>query len=355
MTWNRRRADPGLRRARGPPLCGPAGSAGPAVGRQPAADRQAAHAPAGRALGRRYGPYFRFTLGRRKCSSSPTTRRSAAICATGPTASPDPATGADRQRDRPARRRLRRRGRAWRRQRRMVMAGFDPRHLRAYFPSLVQGLRSASSGAGSGAADAGTAHRPAGRPDALHGRRDRRAWRSASDVNTLESDDDVIQRHLDKIFPALFRRMLAPVPTWRWWKSPPTASSTRSVRRGRSAAIDGFIARRARASPHDPERRAAPAQPARGDDRRRRRCRQRGSPTARSPATCMTMLLAGEDTTANTLAWVIWLPARASGGAGAARAPRSTRVAGTPTRAATPERHRRAATTSRPAPTRRCG
>ena len=28
-------------------------------------------------------------------------------------------------------------GEAWKRQRRMVMAGFDPRHLRAYFPSLV--------------------------------------------------------------------------------------------------------------------------------------------------------------------------------------------------------------------------
>src|SRR5437763_1957974 len=28
-------------------------------------------------------------------------------------------------------------GEVWKRQRRMVMAGFDPRHLRAYFPSLV--------------------------------------------------------------------------------------------------------------------------------------------------------------------------------------------------------------------------
>jgi len=29
-------------------------------------------------------------------------------------------------------------GEAWKRQRRMVMAGFDPRHLRAYFSSLVK-------------------------------------------------------------------------------------------------------------------------------------------------------------------------------------------------------------------------
>ena len=32
-----------------------------------------------------------------------------------------------------------------------------------------------------------------------------------ADVNTLESDGDVIQRHLDKIFPALYRRVLRAV------------------------------------------------------------------------------------------------------------------------------------------------
>ena len=38
-----------------------------------------------------------------------------------------------------------------------------------------------------------------------------------ADVNTLESDDEVIQRHLDKIFPALFKRVFALVPWWRWF------------------------------------------------------------------------------------------------------------------------------------------
>ena len=31
-----------------------------------------------------------------------------------------------------------------------------------------------------------------------------------AEVNTLESDDEVIQAHLDKIFPALFGRALSP-------------------------------------------------------------------------------------------------------------------------------------------------
>ena len=79
-----------------------------------------------------------------------------------------------------------------------------------------------------------------------------------ADINTLESDDDVIQRHLDKIFPALFRRLLAPLPTWRWWKRPPTASSTAASPRStwRSTASSP---RRARGSP--PIRRAAPRRP----------------------------------------------------------------------------------------------
>ena len=46
-------------------------------------------------------------------------------------------------------------GEAWKRQRRMVMAGFDPRHLRAYFPSLVA-VSERLAGRWGRAADAGT-------------------------------------------------------------------------------------------------------------------------------------------------------------------------------------------------------
>ena len=40
-----------------------------------------------------------------------------------------------------------------------------------------------------------------------------------SEVNTLESDEDVIQDHLNRIFPTVFKRIFAPLPTWRWWPS----------------------------------------------------------------------------------------------------------------------------------------
>ena len=62
-----------------------------------------------------------------------------------------------------------------------------------------------------------------------------------ADVNTLESDDEVIQQHLDKIFPALYRRLLSPLPYWRWCACRPTAQLDRSVVHV-AAAIDGFIA-----------------------------------------------------------------------------------------------------------------
>ena len=64
-------------------------------------------------------------------------------------------------------------GDVWKRQRRMVMAAFDPGHVKAYYPSLV------TCGAAAGwpldtSGASRPAHRPAGRPDALHCRCDRR-------------------------------------------------------------------------------------------------------------------------------------------------------------------------------------
>jgi len=197
-------------------------------------------------------------------------------------------------------------GEPWRRQRKMVMAGFDPRHLRAYFPSLVKVCERLER-RWRGAATSSSAidlQRDLMRftVDAISG------LAFGVDVNTLESDDEVIQRHLDKIFPALFRRMLAPLPTWRWWKSPADRELDRSVV-AVGAAIDGFVATARRRLADDPERRAAPhnlleAMIVAADDP------GSGITDSEVAGNVTTMLLAGEDTTANTLAWAIWLLAR---------------------------------------------
>jgi cytochrome P450 len=193
-------------------------------------------------------------------------------------------------------------GEAWKRQRRMVMAGFDPRHLRAYFPSLVAVSERLARRWG-GAADAGTAIDL--QADLMRFTVDTVAGLAfGAEVNTLESDADVIQQHLDKIFPAVFRRMFAPLPTWRWWKSAADRELDRSVA-AVAAAIQGFIAA-ARKRLEDPARRAAPknlleAMIVAADDP------QSGITPSEVHGNVLTMLLAGEDTTANSLAWSIWL------------------------------------------------
>ena len=73
-----------------------------------------------------------------------------------------------------------------------------------------------------------------------------------ADINTLESDEDVIQRHLDKIFPALAGASLAPVPYWRYVALPRIDALERSVR-DVQAAIEGFIAEARRRLRDDPE------------------------------------------------------------------------------------------------------
>ena len=194
-------------------------------------------------------------------------------------------------------------GEAWQRQRRMVMAGFDPRHLRLYFPQLVA-VSARLHGRWQKAAAARLpielqADLMRFTVDAVSG------LAFGAETNTLESDDDVIQRHLDKIFPALFRRVLAPLPTWRWWKTAADRELDRSVVAVR-AAIDGFIAAARSRLASDPARREAPANlleamlVAAADE-------GSGITDAEVSGNVMTMLLAGEDTTANTLAWLVWL------------------------------------------------
>ncbi len=194
-------------------------------------------------------------------------------------------------------------GDAWRRQRRMVMAGLDPGRVRAYFPSLLKVTRRLH----------GRWQRAASEPRAIDLQADlMRVTVDAitglafgADVNTLESDDDVIQRHLDKIFPALFRRVMSPLPTWRWFKLPADRRLDASIA-AVNAAIAGFIAQARERLARDPSRREHPpnlleAMIVAADED------GSGIDDKQVAGNVLTMLLAGEDTTANTLAWMIHL------------------------------------------------
>lgn len=194
-------------------------------------------------------------------------------------------------------------GEVWARQRRMVMAGFDPAHVRRYYPSMqkVAGRligRWSKAAAGQTAIDL--------QADLMRYTVDTIAGLAfGAEVNTLESDADVIQRHLDKIFPAVFKRVLAPVPLWKLHRSRADRELEDSIR-AVNAAVDGFIAKARARMAVDATLRAHPenlleAMIAAAD------VPGSGIDDGQVAGNVLTMLLAGEDTTANTLAWMLHL------------------------------------------------
>jgi cytochrome P450 len=194
-------------------------------------------------------------------------------------------------------------GDAWRNQRRMVMASFAPGHVKAYFPALLK-VTQRLQGRWCRAARAATpivleTDLMRFTVDAITG------LAFGAEVNTIDSGEDVIQQHLDEIFPALFRRIFALVPYWRVLKLPADRRLDHSVAEV-NKAIAGFVAQARQRLQAEPARREHPpnlleAMIVAAD--------QDGSGVDDTDVAgnVLTMLLAGEDTTANTLAWMIYL------------------------------------------------
>ena len=194
-------------------------------------------------------------------------------------------------------------GAQWRQQRRVVMAAFAPHAIKAYFPSLVKvagRLRQRwEPAAASGAAIALTPDLKRYTVDIIAG------LAFGTDVNTLEAGDDVIQRHLDTILPAVARRSVALFPYWRYVRLAVDRQLDRSV-----AAINTLVGAlivdarsRMAAQPALRERPAnlleAIIAAADRDDS--------GVDDSAVAGNVLTMLLAGEDTTATSLGWLLYL------------------------------------------------
>lgn len=194
-------------------------------------------------------------------------------------------------------------GDTWRRQRRMVMAGFDPGSVRRYHPALRRVASRLADRWQRAAHDGLTIDLQADlmryTVDAIAG------LAFGHEVNTLESDEDVIQQHLNRLFPTAFKRLFAPFPLWRWFPSAADRRLAASVVEV-DAAVDGFVVAARSRLRADPALRAQPANlleamlvaadaPDSGMDDRQ------------VAGNVLTMLLAGEDTTANTVAWMVHL------------------------------------------------
>ena len=191
----------------------------------------------------------------------------------------------------------------WLRQRRMVMASFAPGHVRAYFPSLVKvTLRLQGRWI-----KAAKANQPINLQadlmrftvDAISG------LAFGKDINTLEAGEDVIQRHLDKVLPAVFNRVLSLVPVWRYVKRAADRELEASVAVIKTT-IEEFVVQARGRLREDPTLREQPrnlleAMIVAADQP------DSGLGDRQVVGNVLTMLLAGEDTTANTLAWMIHL------------------------------------------------
>lgn len=118
----------------------------------------------------------------------------------------------------------------------------------------------------------------------------------ADKAGSVRGDRSSLLQSLDPIFPALARRLFALVPYWRWFSLPRDRSLNVALEEVR-AYMEQTIAR-ARTQ-HD------------GDDFLHAMLEESdGAGTFDEEAlfgNAMTMLLAGEDTTANTLAWAVHL------------------------------------------------
>jgi cytochrome P450 len=307
----------------------------PVVGNALQVDRARMHQTV-EAWGRTFGPLFRFRLGRRTLLAVSDHELLAALL-----------------RDRPEGFRRTRHletiglemgltpglfaanGEAWKRQRRMVMAGFDPTHVKAYHPALLK-VSQRLRGRWQRAAAEGRSVLL--QPELMRFTVDAIAGLAfGSDVNTLESDDEVIQQHLDKIFPALFRRVFSIVP---WWRILPSAADRQLARSVATVneAIAGFIGEARARLAADPQRRDHPPNlleamvVAAGQSDGGEGALVSDREVA---GNVLTMLLAGEDTTANTLAWMIDLLYRHPDAL--ARAREEVRALGLDSGALTPE------------------
>jgi cytochrome P450 len=123
------------------------------------------------------------------------------------------------------------------------------------------------------------------------------------DVNTVEQSEDVIQRDLELVLPAINRRIFALVPTWRYFKSPRDRRLDRAVGRVRSwlAELAAKGRERLAAEPQRAER------PANFLEAMLASVDAEGKPFSDDVimGNLLTMLLAGEDTTAFTLGWAV--------------------------------------------------
>lgn len=124
------------------------------------------------------------------------------------------------------------------------------------------------------------------------------------EMNTLEQERDLIQDHLELIFPKLHRRSFAMVKYWRWFKLPSDRQLDQALEEVRNL-IQVYTDAARRRIAEQPELREAPTNFLES----LLVAEEAGEPAFNDheiQSNVFTMLLAGEDTTAHSIGWLVY-------------------------------------------------
>jgi cytochrome P450 len=197
-------------------------------------------------------------------------------------------------------------GEEWRKQRKLVMRALTPEVVKNFFPTLVM-LTERLRLRWQAAAEQGRTI------DLL---RDLKAWTMdvtialamGQDINTLEHAANSLQRDVDAVFKRIGSRLTKPLAYWRHVKLPADRAADASADRI-ARAVSGFIAEARTRLAASPELQPKPS------NLLEALVVARDEPGSEFTDTnvagnAVTMVFAGEDTTSNTIAWLLDFLAR---------------------------------------------
>ena len=195
-------------------------------------------------------------------------------------------------------------GEEWRKQRKLVMRALTADVVQRFFPqmqSMVERLRRRWEG-----------QVKAGQPVNLL--RDLKSFTLditialafGQDINTLENPSNPLQHDIDTVFRRMAQRLTSPIKYWKYLRLPADHATDAACDRI-AVAIDGFIAQTRQLLQDEPERKLKPSNLLEALVLARDEAGSEFTDEHVS-GNAMTMVFAGEDTTSNSIAWMIDAP-----------------------------------------------